>query len=121
MGAYRRRPPRQLHRALLRRGVESILADHARTPVSDRLAGRSLHRNRARPSRPGHAAKPENRKSATRDLAFYMTAIARLGGYLDRASDAPPGTTIIWRGFIRLADLVEGFQIANLRPQPTCG
>ena len=66
-------------------------------------------------------ATPPNRKGATRDLAFHMTAIARLGGHLDRASDAPPGTTVIWRGFIRLADLVEEFQIANLRPPPTCG
>ena len=66
-------------------------------------------------------ATPPNRESATRDLAFYMTAVARLGGYLDRASDAPPGTTVIWRGFTRLADLVEGFQIANPRPSETCG
>jgi len=66
-------------------------------------------------------ATPPNRESATRDLAFYVTAVARLGGYLDRASDAPPGTTVIWRGFTRLADLVEGFQIANPRPTATCG
>ena len=40
-------------------------------------------------------------------------AVARLGGYLDRASDAPPGTTVIWRGFSRLADLIEGARIAT--------
>ena len=45
---------------------------------------------------------PPSRKSATRDLSFYMTAVARSGGYLDRPSDASPGTTVIWRGFTRL-------------------
>ena len=56
---------------------------------------------------------PPNRQGDPRDLAFYMTAIARLGGYLDRKSDPPPGTTVIWRGFSRLADLTEGFIVAN--------
>jgi hypothetical protein len=66
-------------------------------------------------------ATPENRQNASRDLAYYMTAVARLGGYLDRARDAPPGTTVIWRGFSRLADLVEGFQAAKPNPPMTCG
>lgn len=56
---------------------------------------------------------PSSRKSTTRDLAFYMTAVARLGGYLDRNSDPPPGTTVIWRGFTRLSDLDEGFRAAK--------
>ncbi|NGO90984.1 MAG: hypothetical protein GBQ79_15510 [Halomonas sp.] len=64
---------------------------------------------------------PSNRQSTRRDLAFYMTAVARLGGYLDRSNDPPPGTTVLWRGFIRLADLVEGFQAANPSASPTCG
>ena len=58
-------------------------------------------------------ATPPKRKNAPRDLAFYMTALARLGGYLDRNSDPPPGTTVIWRGFTRLADLDEGFRAAQ--------
>ena len=33
---------------------------------------------------------PSSRKSATRDLMFFVTAVARLGGYLDRSQDAPP-------------------------------
>ena len=40
---------------------------------------------------------------------FYMIRVARLGGYLARRHDPPPGATVIWRGFSRLADLVEGF------------
>jgi len=60
---------------------------------------------------------PSNRKTPTRDLAFYMTAVARLGGYLDRNSDPPPGTTVIWRGFTRLSDLDEGFRAAKQATQ----
>ena len=65
-------------------------------------------------------ATPHRKRQAPRDLAFYVRALARLGGYLDRASDPPPGTTVIWRGFSRLADLVEGAHIATLPPD-TCG
>ena len=46
---------------------------------------------------------------AARNLDFYMMRVARLGGYLARRHDAPPGATVMWRGFSRLADLVEGF------------
>lgn len=58
-------------------------------------------------------AAPDRKRQAPRDLEFYVRAVARLGGYLDRASDAPPGTTVIWRGFSRLADLVEGARLAK--------
>ncbi|ODT78107.1 MAG: transposase [Pelagibacterium sp. SCN 64-44] len=56
---------------------------------------------------------PERKRDSPRNLDFYITAVARLGGYLDRASDAPPGTTVVWRGFSRLADLVDGARIAQ--------
>lgn len=59
---------------------------------------------------------PDTKHQAPRDLDFYLRAVARLGGYLDRTSDPPPGTTVIWRGFSRLADLVEGARIAKPPP-----
>ena len=58
-------------------------------------------------------AVPDRMRPARRDLEFYVKAVARLGGYLGRASDPPPGTTVIWRGFSRLADLVEGARLAR--------
>jgi len=64
---------------------------------------------------------PTCRPNAPQDLAFYMTAVARLGGYLDRKSDPPPGTTVIWRGFTRLADLDDGFRAAKNAEQTSCG
>jgi len=38
--------------------------------------------------------------------------IAILGGYLARKSDGPPGTIVLWRGWKRLADLIEGWNLA---------
>jgi Transposase Tn5 dimerisation domain len=72
---------------------------------------------RALLDRTAPARQPETR----RDLKTYITAVARLGGYLARRHDAAPGTTVLWRGFARLADLVIGYKAA-LRPDDnTCG
>ncbi len=42
-------------------------------------------------------------------LSGYITKLARLGGYLARAHDAPPGNMVIWRGISRLTDIQLGF------------
>lgn len=63
-------------------------------------------------------ARPPEKK---RTLNACIIAVARLGGCLDRRHDPPPGTTVIWRGFARLADLVIGFEAANPMDPPTCG
>ncbi|GHO77884.1 IS4 family transposase [Ktedonobacter sp. SOSP1-85] len=39
-------------------------------------------------------------------------AIARLGGYLDRKSDGPPGWQILWKGWMRVMDVLEGVHLA---------
>jgi hypothetical protein len=41
-------------------------------------------------------------------LSHYLTKIARLGGYLARANDPPPGNTVMWRGLSRLTDIELG-------------
>jgi hypothetical protein len=46
------------------------------------------------------------------NLSTYLTKIARLGGYLGRANDSPPGNTVMWRGMARLTDIALGFAIA---------
>jgi hypothetical protein len=38
--------------------------------------------------------------------------IARLGGYLARKNDGPPGTIALWRGWKRLSDLTDGWNLA---------
>ncbi len=44
-------------------------------------------------------------------LSHYLTKLARLGGYLARASDPPPGNIVIWRGLSRLTDIQLGVEI----------
>lgn len=46
-----------------------------------------------------------------RDVAHYVNKIARLGGYLNRANDPPPGNTIMWRGITKLSEIVIGAEI----------
>ena len=52
-------------------------------------------------------ATPDQKRNNPRDLDVHVRAIARPGGYPDRAADPPPGSTVIWRGFSRLADPAE--------------
>jgi hypothetical protein len=50
---------------------------------------------------------PSSRRSSS--LHSCLTQLARLGGYLARAADAPPGNTVIWRGLSRLTDIEIGY------------
>ena len=56
-----------------------------------------------------------NRKCSKGTLAFYITKLARLGGYLARASDPPPGIVVIWRGLARLTDIELGAELGAAR------
>jgi Transposase DNA-binding/Transposase Tn5 dimerisation domain len=51
---------------------------------------------------------PDKTKPTNKSLAHYINKIARLGGYLARAKDLPPGNMVIWRGLQRLAAAVFG-------------
>lgn len=52
-------------------------------------------------------ARPESTLEE-KNLAYYINKVARLGGYLDRNSDAPPGNIVMWRGLSRLTDIALG-------------
>ena len=52
--------------------------------------------------------KPPARRKT---LSHYLTKIARLGGYLARANDPPPGNTVMWRGLSRLTDIALGAMV----------
>jgi hypothetical protein len=45
-------------------------------------------------------------------------AIARLGGYLDRTCDGPPGWQTLWKGWIRVMYTLEGVHLAALFSSP---
>jgi hypothetical protein len=47
----------------------------------------------------------------TASIAGYIVKLARLGGYLARTHDPPPGNTVIWRGLSRLTDIELGIMI----------
>ena len=42
-------------------------------------------------------------------VSSCLLQLARLGGYLARSSDPPPGNTVVWRGMARLTDIQLGF------------
>jgi Transposase DNA-binding len=44
-------------------------------------------------------------------LSCYLTKIARLGGYLARANDPPPGNAVMWRGLSRLTNIMLGAMV----------
>jgi hypothetical protein len=44
-------------------------------------------------------------------LSHYLIKIARLGGYLARANDPPPGNMVMWRGLSRLTDIGLGVMV----------
>jgi len=53
-------------------------------------------------------------RAAGRSLPFYITKLARLGGYLARSGDPPPGNRVMWRGLSRLTDIELGFYAAKV-------
>jgi hypothetical protein len=81
--------------------------------------------NRSIPTAPAHAILTETEialldhlvkdkkqgASRQRTLSHYLTKVARLGGYLARANDPPPGNTVMWRGLSRLTDIELGAMI----------
>ena len=53
-------------------------------------------------------------RAVKRSLPFYITKLARLGGYLSRSGDPPPGNRVMWRGLSRLTDIELGFYAAKV-------
>ena len=46
-------------------------------------------------------------------VSWAVEAIARLGGYLEHRSKTPIGIQVLWRGWLKLHDLCEGWQLAK--------
>ena len=57
----------------------------------------------------------KDRPSETRSFTvqYYLRKVVKLGGYLARKHDPPPGNIVIWRGFRKLNDLHAGFLAAR--------
>ncbi len=48
----------------------------------------------------------------TMTMGTFWTEVARLGGYLARSHDGPPGWRTIWKGWLSLQTLLEGAHLA---------
>lgn len=53
---------------------------------------------------------PRHRQIVTAKQLWH--AIARLGGYLDRTCDGPPGWQTLWKGWMRVMQTLEGVRFA---------
>ncbi len=49
----------------------------------------------------------------TMTLGTFWIEVAKLGGYLARRSDGPPGWRTIWKGWLSLQALLEGVHLAH--------
>ncbi|MGH8783830.1 MAG: IS4 family transposase [Cupriavidus necator] len=63
---------------------------------------------RALYSRTHRTSKPP---PVTPSLGDVVLWIAKLGGYLNRKHDHPPGPTVMWRGFLVLHEITEMYRI----------
>jgi len=56
---------------------------------------------------------PAKDGATKKTVGRFLTLLARLGGYLNRKRDAPPGNMVLWRGMARLTDIHLGFSLAK--------
>ena len=54
-------------------------------------------------------------------LRDAVRMLAKLGGFLGRKSDGEPGTTTMWRGLQRLADITAGYWLGRSPPTSRAG
>jgi Transposase DNA-binding/Transposase Tn5 dimerisation domain len=50
---------------------------------------------------------------APNNVTHYLLIVAKLGGYLHRKNDGPPGNIVLWRGLSRLTDIHLGVELGK--------
>jgi hypothetical protein len=53
----------------------------------------------------------QSRLKSPQDLGSTIRLVARLGGYLDRRGDPPPGHQVMWEGYSQLHFMCLGFEL----------
>lgn len=51
-------------------------------------------------------------------LANAILVVAKLGGYLGRKNDPPPGYQLMWQGYIQLRAMCIGLSLRHAGPDP---
>ena len=46
-------------------------------------------------------------------VAWAMESVARLGGYLEHRKNSQMGITVLWRGWLQLQNLCEGWELRS--------
>ena len=64
------------------------------------------------PAKGGKRGKGAKEKLPPLLLGEAITQVAKLGGYLARGSDPPPGAECLWKGLSRLSGMADGYQLA---------
>ena len=59
------------------------------------------------------AKSPKSVTAVDLTVAWAMRAVARLGGYLSHRRKSNIGITVLWRGFLELHSLCEGWQLRS--------
>jgi hypothetical protein len=77
---------------------------------------------RVSPERPAHeviellmltvVAQRSGQESLTMTIGSFWTEVARLGGYLARSHDGPPGWRTLWKGWLSLQTFLDGVHFA---------
>jgi len=62
-----------------------------------------------------HSRVKRGRAATPLPLLEAIVLIAKLGGYLGRSCDGPPGWIVLWRGYTRLCAMVDGYRLAEAR------
>ena len=57
-------------------------------------------------------AQRSGQSPLTMTVGSFWTEVARLGGYLARSHDGPPGWRTIWKGWLSLQTFLEGVHFA---------
>ena len=88
---------------MINRTRQNAVPDLALTPIEMQLLDHLVKdkNDRAPTKTKGKAKSPPT-------LSHYIIKIARLGGYLARANDPPPGNMTMWKGLSRLIDIEIG-------------
>jgi hypothetical protein len=110
------RAPGEADRGVLHSKLAGVLDDDDQPSRAACRPWPCPHQGRDRA--PGPPVVPDNAQARTsaQTLSSYLIKVARLGGYLARSRDPPPGNVVMWRGLSRLTDIVLGATLARAAP-----